>query len=59
VVPFADESAIAGSVSELLRNKKNRVDMAKKAYLYGRNMVWSVVALKYLNLFSMVAKPKR
>lgn len=58
VVPFRDEQAIAKKTISLLKNKEYRVTMAKKAYLYGRNMTWHNVALKYLNLFHMVASKK-
>jgi glycosyltransferase involved in cell wall biosynthesis len=51
LVPFADSSAIAGAVSGLLRDEPQRHAMRKKAYLLGREMIWSHVAHMYMESF--------
>ena len=50
-VPFADHNAIADSILELLRNPHKRNQMRRKAYQYGRQMVWSKVSESYNTLF--------
>lgn len=47
---------IAEKINYLLDNPKKRLEMAHKAYQYGRNMIWSRVALRHLDLFEIVAK---
>ena len=47
LVPFADHSAIADNILELLSDPTRRNQMRKKAYQYGRQMVWSKVANRY------------
>jgi glycosyltransferase involved in cell wall biosynthesis len=54
LVPPADGAAIADAAIDLLDNPKKRLDMAKKAYAYGRNMIWPSVALRHLDLFELV-----
>lgn len=48
--PFNDHDALAGTVRELLSNSLERNAMRKKAYTYGRDMVWSSVGRQYLDL---------
>src|SRR5581483_1447066 len=48
LVPFADPNAIAARVVELLDNEAERHAMRKRAYLTGRQMVWSSVARLYM-----------
>src|SRR5208282_249306 len=51
LVPFDDPQAIAAKTVELLDNATARHAMRKRAYLYGRDMVWSCVAQKYMKSF--------
>ena len=51
IVPFQDTEAIAEQVTYLLDNEVERHAMRKHAYLYGREMVWSKVAEKYMESF--------
>jgi glycosyltransferase involved in cell wall biosynthesis len=54
LVPFKDPSAIAESVIELLENEAERHAMRKRAFIYGREMTWSQVAERYLELFQAI-----
>ena len=47
LVPFRDSQAISDSILYLLDNEAERNAMRKKAYLYGRNMIWPAVAEQY------------
>ena len=51
LVPFRDPSAIAKQVIELLDNEPERHAMRKRAYLYGRSMIWPEVAERYMESF--------
>lgn len=50
-VPFRDSQAIAEQVFHLLQDEAERHAMRKRAYLYGREMIWSQVAEHYLESF--------
>src|SRR5271156_681326 len=54
LVPFDDPEAIAAKTVELLDNSTARHAMRKRAYLYGRDMVWSRVAQQYMGSFERV-----
>jgi glycosyltransferase involved in cell wall biosynthesis len=54
LVPFDDPEAIAAKTAELLDNSTARHAMRKRAYLYGRDMVWSRVAQKYMKSFERI-----
>jgi glycosyltransferase involved in cell wall biosynthesis len=54
LVPFDDPGAIAAKTVELLDNATARHAMRKRAYLYGRDMVWSRVAQKYMKSFERI-----
>lgn len=56
LVPFKNPDLIAKRINELLDNPEKRRAIEKKAYAYGRTMIWSNVALKHLNLFWLIAK---
>lgn len=47
IVPFMDSKAISEKVLYLLENEAERNAMRKRAYLFGRDMVWSNVARRY------------
>ncbi len=51
LVPFRDPAALAKRVNELLDNDAKRHAMRKKAYLFGREMIWSRVAQSYMESF--------
>src|SRR5207244_10121314 len=51
MVPFGDSQALAREVCELLRDEPRRHAMRKKAYLLGREMIWSHVAHLYMGSF--------
>lgn len=52
LTPFADPEALAGNVLELLNSDTERHAMRKRAYLYGRQMIWSEVAARYGESFA-------
>jgi glycosyltransferase involved in cell wall biosynthesis len=51
LVPFNDPEAIASQVIFLLENSVKRHAMRKRCYLLGREMIWKVVANRYLKCF--------
>ncbi|NPV12211.1 MAG: glycosyltransferase [Ignavibacteria bacterium] len=51
LVPFRDSEAIANAIIDLLSNEAKRHSMRKKAYMLGREMVWSNIAHLYVNTF--------
>jgi glycosyltransferase involved in cell wall biosynthesis len=51
LVPFANPEALAQEIVGLLRDEPRRHAMRKKAYLMGREMVWSQVAHLYVEAF--------
>jgi glycosyltransferase involved in cell wall biosynthesis len=51
IVPFQDTGAIAEQVTYLLENEVERHAIRKRAYMYGREMVWAKVAQRYMESF--------
>jgi glycosyltransferase involved in cell wall biosynthesis len=51
LVPFNDPEAIAAQAIELLDNESKRHAMRKRAYLFGREMIWPAVAKRYMESF--------
>ena len=51
LVPFKDSAAIAGQIKDLLENETERHAMRKRAYEFGRQMVWENVARQYGEAF--------
>lgn len=51
LVPFRDADALAAAVLKLLRDEPERHAMRKRAYLLGREMIWSHVAGRYMESF--------
>src|SRR6266566_3133618 len=51
LVPFADPAAIADRVAEVLDNESDRHAMRKRAYMFGRDMIWPQVARRYRETF--------
>ncbi|AOP33798.1 glycosyl transferase family 1 [Leptospira tipperaryensis] len=59
IVPFRDPDAIAEQVIGLLDDDTTRHAMRKKAYIYGRSMIWSKVAKKYMQSFERARTERR
>ncbi|MBN1129506.1 MAG: glycosyltransferase, partial [Chitinispirillaceae bacterium] len=59
LVPFRDPAALAAAVNNLLDNEALRHAMRKKAYLFGRTMIWSRVAEKYHECFERARVERR
>jgi len=51
LVPFGDSGAIAKKLIELLENEPLRLSIRKRAYLLGRDMIWSQAAQQYMASF--------
>ena len=59
LVPFRDPAAIADQVIDLLDNEAKRHGMRKRAYLYGREMIWPQVARRYMESFRRARSERR
>jgi glycosyltransferase involved in cell wall biosynthesis len=59
LVPFRDPVALADQVIDLLDNETKRHAMRKRAYLFGRAMIWPQVAHRYLESFSRARAERR
>lgn len=59
LVPFRDPEALAGQVNNLLDNEAIRHAMRKRAYLFGRGMIWPEVAHRYMESFTRARAEKR
>lgn len=51
LVPFHDPQSLAVEVIDLLDNESKRHAMRKRAYLYGRDMIWPQVSRRYMQSF--------
>jgi glycosyltransferase involved in cell wall biosynthesis len=51
LVPFNDPEALANQVIDLLGNDSKRHAMRKRAYLFGRDMIWPQVSRRYMKSF--------
>ncbi len=51
LVPFENAAAIASAAIELLDDDSARQAMRRRAYSYGRQMVWNRVAQSYMHSF--------
>jgi glycosyltransferase involved in cell wall biosynthesis len=58
LVPFQSPEAIAQKAIELLTTPALRHAMRKRAYLFGRDMVWKRAAQGYMESFSRVRKDR-
>ncbi|MBP7829614.1 MAG: glycosyltransferase family 4 protein [Kiritimatiellae bacterium] len=54
LVPFRDSAAVAETLNDLLTNETARHAMRKRAYAFGRSMIWPAVAAQYLQVFEEV-----
>jgi glycosyltransferase involved in cell wall biosynthesis len=59
LVPFRDPVALAERVMDLLDNEAKRHAMRKRAYLYGRTMIWPQVARRYMESFERARVERR
>ena len=59
LVPFRDPPALAAQVIDLLDNESKRHAMRKRAYMFGREMIWPQVARRYLESFARARAEKR
>lgn len=58
LIPFHNPDKLAEAVIDLLDNDAKRHAMRKRAYLFGRQMIWSQVAQRYMESFEQ-ARVKR
>ena len=58
LVPFGDSAALAREIVELLRDEPRRHAMRKKAYMLGREMIWSHVAHLYMESFARARRSR-
>lgn len=58
LVPFNNPEAIAEAIEELISNETLRHSMRKKAYIIGREMIWSNVAHLYMESFIKARRSK-
>jgi len=59
LVPFSDPAALAKQVIALLDNPAKRHAMRKRAYLFGRDMIWPQVARRYRETFDRARAERR
>ena len=59
LVPFADPAALAKQVIGLLDNESDRHAMRKRAYMFGRDMIWPQVAQRYRDTFDRARAERR
>jgi glycosyltransferase involved in cell wall biosynthesis len=59
LVPFRDPAALAEQVIDLLDNEAKRHAMRKRAYLFGRAMIWPQVARRYMESFDRARAERR
>ena len=59
LIPFRDPQALAQQVNDLLDNEAGRHAMRKRAYLFGRDMIWPQVARRYIQSFERARTERR
>ncbi len=59
LVPFHNPAALAEQVIDLLGNESKRHAMRKRAYMFGRAMIWSQVAQRYMECFKRARAERR
>lgn len=59
LVPFRDPAALADQVIDLLDNESQRHAMRKRAYVFGREMIWPQVASRYMECFERARAERR
>ncbi len=56
LVPFKNPKAIARAAVKLLANEIERFSVRKRAYEFGREMIWARVAQRYMQTFQMAQR---
>lgn len=51
LIPFENPDALAEQVVDLLENESKRHSIRRRAYLFGREMIWPKVAQRYMESF--------
>lgn len=59
LIPFRDHDALANQVISLLDNEADRHAMRKRAYMFGRAMIWAEVAKRYMESFERARSERR
>lgn len=59
LVPFHNPAQLAEQVIDLLANESRRHAMRKRAYLFGRAMIWPQVAQRYMESFQRARAERR
>jgi glycosyltransferase involved in cell wall biosynthesis len=59
LIPFHDSAKLAEAVIDLLDNDAQRDAMRKRAYMFGRDMIWSQVAQRYMDSFEHARAGRR
>jgi glycosyltransferase involved in cell wall biosynthesis len=59
LVPFRDPAALAEQVINLLGNEAERHAIRKRAYMFGRAMIWPEVAKRYMESFERARAERR
>lgn len=59
LVPFRDPPALAAKVIDLLNDESKRHAMRKRAYMFGRDMIWTQVARRYCETFERARAERR
>jgi glycosyltransferase involved in cell wall biosynthesis len=58
LVPFRDPDRLAEEINNLLSHEHERNTIRKKAYLYGRGMIWKRVSERYIKLIEKVLEQR-
>jgi glycosyltransferase involved in cell wall biosynthesis len=59
LIPFRNPEKLAEAVIDLLDNEAQRDAMRKRAYMYGRSMIWPQVAQRYMESFERARAERR
>ena len=59
LVDFKNSNQITEAINYLVNNSEKCKEIGKKAYAYGKMMIWHNVALKHLDLFNLIAKEEK
>ena len=59
LVDFKNSNQITEAINYLVNNPEKCKEIGKKAYAYGKMMIWHNVALKHLDLFNLIAKEEK
>ncbi|MGC8605842.1 MAG: glycosyltransferase, partial [Desulfomonilaceae bacterium] len=59
LVDFGDSKSLSDAINKLIEDPVNRNKMRKRAYEFGRSMVWREVARQYVKLFQDVLNERR